>query len=71
MLTFWLTVMMHKNSEFMFYCSTSTSSRLAKKFFNIQNVFLKSTIDSISRVCEGLKNMSTANKKKQTRLWDC
>lgn len=72
MLTFWLTVMMHKNSEFMFYCSTSASSRLAKKFFNTQNnVFLKSNIDSISRVCEGLKNMWTANKKKQTRLWDC
>ena len=49
---------MHKNSEFMFCCSTSASSRLAKKFFNIQNnVFLKSNIDSISRVCEGLKNI--------------
>ena len=48
---------MHKNSEFMFYCSTSASSRLAKNFFNMENVFLKSDIDSISRVCEGLKNM--------------
>ena len=49
---------MYKNSEFMFYSSTSASTHLAKNIFNIQNsVFLKSDIDSISRVCEGLKNM--------------